>query len=288
MPTLRRNIIKAIGLMPVLFLLFLIAWSWYAFVVRLSFTSLTASIAVLLLFYHIQLALFMSSFYLSVVTCPGSPSKTRTWTQPHGLDSVMPPLMPIYTSLDSSNCPGSAAEDLELGQISTTEYTAIEVKKNGQRRFCSKCNLLKPDRCHHCSACERCILKMDHHSSMSMIWPPFAVQSRMELFLDVHVLLVVFAAGLFAICLLIFMVVHGYYLACNRTTIEMLESNRAVRLGDEIIQIPHNVNIYSLGASLNFKQVFGNQPWKWLLPFPSSIGDGYTFPISQVRLSRLK
>ncbi len=25
------------------------------------------------------------------------------------------------------------------------------------------CNVFKPDRCHHCSACNRCILNMDHH-----------------------------------------------------------------------------------------------------------------------------
>lgn len=25
------------------------------------------------------------------------------------------------------------------------------------------CNVFKPDRCHHCSACNKCVLNMDHH-----------------------------------------------------------------------------------------------------------------------------
>merc|ERR1719422_894717 len=30
-------------------------------------------------------------------------------------------------------------------------------------RYCEKCLCIKPDRSHHCSVCERCTLKMDHH-----------------------------------------------------------------------------------------------------------------------------
>lgn len=30
-------------------------------------------------------------------------------------------------------------------------------------KTCTKCQLVKPPRAHHCSVCKRCVLKMDHH-----------------------------------------------------------------------------------------------------------------------------
>ncbi|GAA6013796.1 hypothetical protein JCM11491_005102 [Sporobolomyces phaffii] len=41
--------------------------------------------------------------------------------------------------------------------------STLQVKSDGTQRFCRKCNILKPDRAHHCSTCQRCVLKMDHH-----------------------------------------------------------------------------------------------------------------------------
>jgi palmitoyltransferase ZDHHC3/7/25 len=32
-----------------------------------------------------------------------------------------------------------------------------------RRRFCEKCQCIKPPRAHHCRTCGRCIVKMDHH-----------------------------------------------------------------------------------------------------------------------------
>ena len=32
-----------------------------------------------------------------------------------------------------------------------------------RRRYCLMCHVFKPERCHHCSTCNRCILNMDHH-----------------------------------------------------------------------------------------------------------------------------
>lgn len=40
---------------------------------------------------------------------------------------------------------------------------SVEKKRFGGVRICQWCYKAKPDRCHHCSQCNRCILKMDHH-----------------------------------------------------------------------------------------------------------------------------
>ena len=32
-----------------------------------------------------------------------------------------------------------------------------------RRRYCLMCHVFKPERCHHCSTCNRCVLNMDHH-----------------------------------------------------------------------------------------------------------------------------
>ncbi|KAL3244407.1 hypothetical protein MRX96_018754 [Rhipicephalus microplus] len=45
--------------------------------------------------------------------------------------------------------------------------TSVPVERgpgaDGSARYCVLCHLLKPDRCHHCCTCRRCIMKMDHH-----------------------------------------------------------------------------------------------------------------------------
>lgn len=38
-----------------------------------------------------------------------------------------------------------------------------EVKIDGNPRICIRCLKSKPDRCHHCSICNQCIRRMDHH-----------------------------------------------------------------------------------------------------------------------------
>jgi len=43
------------------------------------------------------------------------------------------------------------------------ETNSSELCKDEPGPQCLKCNCVKPPRAHHCSVCQRCILKMDHH-----------------------------------------------------------------------------------------------------------------------------
>jgi len=56
-------------------------------------------------------------------------------------------------------------DDIESNRTPPSYLTenSLMIKGNGKFRFCAKCKVWKPDRCHHCSSCNRCWLKMDHH-----------------------------------------------------------------------------------------------------------------------------
>jgi len=43
--------------------------------------------------------------------------------------------------------------DYELNPDKTEKY----------KKFCRRCKGFKPKRAHHCSICNRCVVKMDHH-----------------------------------------------------------------------------------------------------------------------------
>ena len=44
--------------------------------------------------------------------------------------------------------------------VTENQFKSIEKKVT---RECTKCNCIKPPRAHHCSICERCVVRMDHH-----------------------------------------------------------------------------------------------------------------------------
>lgn len=45
---------------------------------------------------------------------------------------------------------------------SPSDYLTEEMR-NLEDSLCKKCNFPKPKRCHHCSVCNKCVMRMDHH-----------------------------------------------------------------------------------------------------------------------------
>ncbi|KAG0207830.1 palmitoyltransferase for Vac8p [Mortierella sp. NVP41] len=53
-------------------------------------------------------------------------------------------------------------QDIEAAQDGPAATLCIS-KKDGSPRWCDLCQIVKPDRCHHCRECDQCVLRMDHH-----------------------------------------------------------------------------------------------------------------------------
>ena len=198
--------------------------------------------------------------------------------------------------------PGSVPERWEPPE-EDPEVAANIPKSESKRRVCKKCVAWKPERTHHCSVCQRCVLRMDHHC----VWVANCVGARnykfflqflvytfigttfdaicllsdfVQFFKDVEdsesagstspqerdelrqhggAMTVVFVAFVmnvaFAASLLGFIVMHGNLVLANMTTIEMYEKKKT---------LPWK---YDKGRWENFKEIFGDNVFSWLLPF---------------------
>jgi len=81
---------------------------------------------------------------------------------------------------------------------------------------------------------------------------------------DFQVFVACFFAFAFAFTLYMFFGSHLILALGNQTTLESFHENSA--------------NPYNLGSKMNFRQVFGDSPWLWFIPVPTTPGDGLSFP----------
>ncbi|CAJ0651495.1 3481_t:CDS:2, partial [Entrophospora sp. SA101] len=103
--------------------------------------------------------------------------KSKRSTSSHLSQNLMPPntvntkapittattsisITPSITSKDNNNNPG-IINSINLSLPIHTDNIYVR-KRDGRLRRCDRCNDVKPDRCHHCSECDKCILRMDH------------------------------------------------------------------------------------------------------------------------------
>ncbi|XP_019189303.1 PREDICTED: probable protein S-acyltransferase 14 [Ipomoea nil] len=154
-------------------------------------------------------------------------------------------------------------------------------------RFCRKCNQMKPPRCHHCSVCGRCVLKMDHHCvwvvncvgalnykyfllflfytflettlvTLSLLPDFIAFFTDGEIPGTPGTLATTFLAFVlnlaFALSVLGFLILHMSLVSGNTTTIEAYEKKTTPKWR------------YDLGRKRNFEQVFGMDRRYWFIP----------------------
>lgn len=152
--------LRVLGYLMILLFAAIVALTYYAVVFitwgPLLFHSFLAFSIILL--FHILLILLTWSYFMVVLNDPGS---------------VPPNWTPHQDNLPDSSNSNPSDLDLDLEAAAATGY-------------CARCLNGKPPRCHHCSICQRCVLKMDHHC----IWVVNCVGARnykfFLLFLVIH------------------------------------------------------------------------------------------------------
>ncbi|KAJ1820171.1 Palmitoyltransferase [Coemansia sp. RSA 2675] len=183
-------------------------------------------------------------------------------------------------------------------------------------RFCRACKGFKPPRTHHCSDCDRCVLKMDHHCPWTNNCVGFDNQGHFLRFVYMVDVTCAMAAVLHGLRLyelvedaingtyyvrqptqieVVFLIVnlsatllvllfvgilsgyHLYLVGNNTTTIESREKDRVARLIKSKKCKPTPYP-YDLGIVRNFKSVFGENMLLWWVP-KRPLGTGLDFDI---------
>ncbi|XP_062370644.1 palmitoyltransferase ZDHHC20 isoform X1 [Cinclus cinclus] len=279
---------KVLAWVPVVFIALVVAWSYYAYVVELCvFTiSSTAEKVVYLVVFHLSFVMFVWSYGKTIFTSPATPSNEFCLSKAD------------KEQYEKEERPESQQEILRRAAKDLPIYTTTASRAI---RYCDRCQLIKPDRCHHCSACDVCVLKMDHHCPWvnncvgfsnykffllflmySLLYCLFVAATVLQYFIKFwtnelpdthakfHVLFLFFVAAMFFISILSLFSYHCWLVGKNRSTIETFRAPTFRNGPDK--------NGFSLGCSKNLREVFGDEKKYWLLPIFTSLGDGCNFP----------
>nr|XP_012145569.1 PREDICTED: palmitoyltransferase ZDHHC2-like isoform X8 [Megachile rotundata] len=267
--------VKAVKWIPVIFILTIVLWSYYAYVVQLCFYTVDNYVQKVsyLFFYHILFFLFLWSYWQTVFAdLLEVPNKFRI------PDVEMEKFQQAVTEEAQRQILERLAQDLPV--------TNRTIK--GVIRFCEKCQLIKPDRAHHCSVCSTCVLKMDHHCpwvnncvgfhnykffmlflAYALLYCIFITATSLQYFIRFwkgeldgmgrfHLLFLFFVALMFAVSLNSLFFYHCYLVLHNRSTLEAFTP--------PMFRTGKDKDGFSLGKYNNFQEVFGDNPKLWFLP----------------------
>ncbi|KAG9467348.1 hypothetical protein GDO78_015120 [Eleutherodactylus coqui] len=239
---------RVVGWIPVLFITLVVCWSYYAYMLELCVFTIQSDTekVIYLVFFHIFFIMFVWSYWKTIFSFPANPSKEFALSK-SDKESYEKEERQEY----QQEILKRAAKDLPI--YTTTATKAI--------RYCERCQLIKPDRCHHCSACDLCRSKTEETCPQNEL-----ADTRAKF----HVLFLFFVSAMFFISILSLFSYHCWLVGKNRSTIEAFRAP-SFRTGPE-------KDGFSLGCGKNFRQVFGDEKKYWLIPTFTSLGDGCSFP----------
>jgi len=279
---------------------YLLLWGYYSTIFKVDFVLIQSNVLRIIIFLFVSALLILSlvSYYLVVLVKPGSPLEYPSLCRPD------------YKEGDIINPPSFLVD------------SSVTVTHDGVYRFCRMCKVWKPDRCHHCSSCNRCILRMDHHcpwfsecigfrnhkffiqflgySALFCIiiilvtgWANYGFFISETLPMDefsFHVLFAFIMSVIFGLCLTVFSIFTDYQLLKNLTTIESYESQSY-----RYRQNSHTLgNLFDIGARRNWGSIMGDSVLEWLLPIRkisvrgSLYNDGLRYEVNERLYRKLR
>ncbi|KAI5933705.1 palmitoyltransferase ZDHHC15 isoform X1 [Manis javanica] len=287
---------RVLSWVPVLVIVLVVLWSYYAYVFELCLVTVLspAEKVFYLIFYHAIFVFFTWTYWKSIFTLPQQPNQKfhLSYTDKERYENEERPEVQKQILVDM-------AKKLPV-------YTRTG---SGAVRFCDRCHLIKPDRCHHCSVCAMCVLKMDHHCpwvnncigfsnykfflqflAYSVLYCLYIATTVFSYFIKYwrgelpsvrskfHVLFLLFVACMFFVSLVILFGYHCWLVSRNKTTLEAFCT--------PVFTSGPVKNGFNLGFIKNIQQVFGDNKKFWLIPIGSSPGDGHSFPIRSMSESQ--
>jgi len=145
------------SLVPVVLGLFTFGYITCLYTVFYSWLGLSTAGLINFFCAHVLIYNLYYNYWKAVTTDPGS--IPENWTPPGKI--LKQQAIQLEHMEDDDTKPRSSPFDI-MEPSEATEQKENE-DPNLAVRFCKKCRFYKAPRSHHCSECDRCVLKMDHH-----------------------------------------------------------------------------------------------------------------------------